>query len=139
MLRTLKFALEERTGGCKIGLDHPILPWMAKHLAAQICRYQVRASGHTSYQSIEGYDCRDPMAEFGECVLFRPPKTKREKRQKNALAERVVDGIWLGKDLKTSTNIVATDMGVYLAGRVIRKAPSDRWSRSAIDAIKGCP
>ena len=31
MLRTLKFALEARTGDVKIGLDHPIIPWMAKH------------------------------------------------------------------------------------------------------------
>ena len=55
MLRTLKFALEARTGDVKIGLDHPIIPWMAKHGAAQICRFQVRASGRTSYQNIKGY------------------------------------------------------------------------------------
>ena len=36
-------------------------------------------------------------------------------------------------------NIIATESGVYLAGRVIRKAPSDRWNRTAIDAMKGCP
>ena len=71
LLRTLKFALEERTGGSKIGLDHLVVPWMAKHAAAQICRYQFRASGRTSYQSIKGYVCRDPMPEFGECVLFQ--------------------------------------------------------------------
>ena len=47
------------------------------------------------------------MAEFGECVLLRLPKTNREKRQNNALAERAVDGIWLGTNLKTSTSIVA--------------------------------
>ena len=68
MLRTLKFALEARTGDVKIGLDHPIIPWMAKHVATRICRYQVRASGRTSYQSIKGYVCRDPVTEFGECV-----------------------------------------------------------------------
>lgn len=139
MLRTLKFALEARTGDVKIGLDHPIIPWMAKHGAAQICRFQVRASGRTSYQNIKGYACRDPMCEFGESVLFHPPKTNKEKRQKNALAERALDGVWLGTDLKTSTNIIATDSGVYFAGRVIRKAPCDRWSRAAIDAIQGCP
>ena len=31
MLKTLKFALEARTGDVKVGLDHPIIPWMAKH------------------------------------------------------------------------------------------------------------
>ena len=79
------------------------------------------------------------MCEFGESVLFHPLKTNKEKRQKKALAERALDGVWLGTDLKTSTNVIATDSGVYFAGRVIRKSPSERWSRVAIDAIKGCP
>ena len=55
------------------------------------------------------------------------------------MGERTIDGIRLCTDFKTSTDIVATETGVYLAGRVIRKAPSDRWSRTAIGAIKGCP
>ena len=49
MIRTLKFALEERTGGEKIALGHPVVPWLAKHAAAQITRYQVRSNGRTSY------------------------------------------------------------------------------------------
>ena len=131
MIRTLKFALEDRTGGGKISLAHPIIPWIAKHAAAQITRYQVRATGKTSYNSIKGYDCRDPMAEFGECVLFRPPKTKHETRHKKVLAERAIDGVWLGTDIKTSANIVATPDGVFFAGRILRKAPGDRWSLQA--------
>ena len=122
MIRTLKFALEDRTGGGKISLAHPIVPWIAKHAAAQITRYQVRATGKTSYNSIKGYDCRDPMAEFGECILFRPPKTQHEKRHKKVLAERAIDGVWLGTDIKTSANIVATSDGVFFAGRILRKA-----------------
>ena len=52
------------------------------------------------------------MCEFGGSVPFHPPKMKKEKRQKNAFAERTLDGVWLGTDLKTSTNIVATESGV---------------------------
>ena len=80
MIRTFKFALEERTGGEKIALGHPVVPWLAKHAAAQITRYQVRSNGRASYQSIKGYKCRDPLAEFGECVLLRPSEANREKR-----------------------------------------------------------
>ena len=139
MVRTLKFALEERTGGEKIALDHPVMPWLAKHAAAQITRYQMRADGRTSYQSIKGYSCRDPLAEFGESVLFKPPKTNKEVRNKDALAERFLDGTWLGTDLRTSANIIATSTGVYFAGKVNRKPPSERWSRTEVDAIRGCP
>ena len=139
MVRTLKCALEERTGGEKIPLGHPVMPWLTKHAAAQITRYQVRGNGRTSYQNIKGYLCRDPLAEFGECILFRPPKTKTETKSKDALAERFVDGIWLGTDLKTSANIVATSSGVYYAGKINRRPPSERWSRTGLDAIQGCP
>ena len=71
-------------------------------------------------------------------MLFHPPKTNMEKRQKNALTERAVDVIWLGTDFKTSANIVSTDLGVDFAWRVVRKPPSERRSRGAIDSIKGC-
>ena len=36
LIRTLKFALEDRTGGGKIELNHPVMPWIAKHAAVQI-------------------------------------------------------------------------------------------------------
>ena len=42
------------------------------------------------------------MSEIRECVLFRPPKTNKKQRQKIDLAERAVDVIRLGMDLKTS-------------------------------------
>ena len=139
MLRTLKFALEERTGGETIGLAHPIMPWAAKHASMQINRFQVRANGLTAYQSMKGYACRDAMVEFGECVLFRPPKTYQEKKHKDVLAERVVDGVWLGSDIRTGADIVATPSGVFHSGKVVRKSPGERWSRQAIDAVVGCP
>ena len=77
------------------------------------------------------------MAEFGKCVLFRPPKTQHEKRHKKVLAGRAVDGVWLGTDIKTSANIVAMADGVFFTGRILRKAPGDRWSRKAIDDFVG--
>ena len=83
--------------------------------------------------------CRDPIAEFGESVLFKPPKTKTEMKHKDAMAERFLDGIWLGTDLKTSQNIISTSSGVYYSGKINRKPPSERWSRTAVGEKKGCP
>ena len=53
------------------------------------------------------------------------------------MAERALDGVWLGTDRKPSANIITIESGMYIAGRVIRKAPSDRWIRTVIDAMKG--
>ena len=65
MVRTLRFALERKTGGARIKLNHPVVPWMIKHAAAQITRFQVRACGTTSYLRLKGHNWSEPMAEFG--------------------------------------------------------------------------
>ena len=39
LIRTSRFALEEKTGGTRINIGHPIVPWIAKRAAAQITRY----------------------------------------------------------------------------------------------------
>ena len=57
----------------------------------------------------------------------------------NAWSEEFVDGILLGTDPNTNTIIVDTEAGGYIAGRINRRPLSERWGRSALDAIKGCP
>ena len=58
--RTLRSALEERLGAI-IGLDHPIVPWLVRHGAQLITRYQARARGKTSYRQAKGYDSILPI------------------------------------------------------------------------------
>ena len=138
-MRTLRLALQSKIGGDPIGLDHAIVPWLIKHAGQQITRYQIRACGKTSFRRIKGYNCSDPVAEFGECVLFMPPATASEKRYKNSWSERFVHGVWLGLDVRTGANIIGTPDGVYTGGKINRKAVDERWSREAVDNIKGCP
>ena len=57
----------------------------------------------------------------------------------NVLSEKFVDGIWLGSDLNTDANTATPRREGYTAGRINRRPLSERWSRSALDAIKGCP
>ena len=82
MTMTLKVATTDNVGLEKLRLDNPIVPWMIKHAAAQITRFQVRQCGRTSYEQMKGRASIEPMAEFGECIMFRPPKTKVEKQNK---------------------------------------------------------
>ena len=139
LVRTYRSALQRRLGGEKILLNHPAVPWLVKHAASQITRYKVRASGLTSYQLIKGRKCIEPMAEFGEAVLFRPLKTLLEVKHKNSWSDRYVEGIYLGNDIRTSENIIGTVHGVYRAGQIRRRSPDERWSAAAVKAIVGCP
>ena len=139
VVRTYRSALERKTGGVKIKLSHPMVPWMVKHAAAQIVRYKVRADGLTSYQKLKGRKCVEPITEFGECVLFRPLKTLMEVKWKNSWSDKYVEGVYLGNDIRTSENIVGTDHGVFRCGQIRRRPPDERWSAAVISAIKGCP
>ena len=116
-----------------------MVPWLIKHAAAQITRYRVRAEGKTSYQLIKGRKCIEPVAEFGECVLFRPLKTQHETRFKNSWSGKYEHGVYLGNCIKTSETLIGTNHGVYRAGDVKRRPIEERWSRQALDSVKGCP
>ena len=61
VVRTCRSALEERLG-CTITINHPIFPWMVRHASQLIIRYQVRASGKTSYRMGKGEDSILPVA-----------------------------------------------------------------------------
>ena len=81
MARTLKAALESRRGQ-KIHLDHAVVPWIIKHAASVITRYVVRDCGNTSYKLIKGRRCHEPIAEFGEMIILKPPLAGAEKAHK---------------------------------------------------------
>ena len=87
LVRTFRAALESRLGA-KIGLDHVIVPWLVKHAASVITRHLVRDCGNTSYKLIKGRRCIEPVAEFGEMVLFKPPMTNVEKNHKEARRDK---------------------------------------------------
>ena len=135
--------MEERLG-CKVNLDHPIVPWMVRHAAQLIARYQIRACGKTSYRQAKGHDSILPVCEFGETIHFKPLKTI-SRDQTGSVEDRMVEGIWLGKVIRSEENIVAVKgeagatSGIYKVGDIMRQEATVRWSKEAIDTIKGTP
>ncbi len=67
----------ERNIGKKIPLHHPIVGWAAQYTADCINRYIVGSDGLTVIQRLRGGNPRQPVASFGETVLF--PMLKRER------------------------------------------------------------
>ena len=74
LVRTLKSCLEESILS-KIHLNNPFVPWIGRHAGHPITVRRVREDGQTAYLVMK---CRRTNAElvmFGECVLFKIPKT----------------------------------------------------------------
>ena len=135
MTRTLRSSLESKIES-KIKLDHLLVPWLIRHAAANITRFKVRASGKTAFQLMKGFRGIMPIGEFGECVHFRQPKALEVVGK---YEDRWQGGIYLGFDMRSGEYIVGTEEGVFRSGAVRRRPLDERWSRSAIDKIKGDP
>ena len=95
MVMTLKVAIVEHLGPERLRLEHRIMPWLVKRAAAQISKFQIRQCGRTSFGQIKGRTCAEPMAETGDRVMLRPPKSKVEKRCKNNFVEPYINGIYM--------------------------------------------
>ena len=112
---------------------------MVKHAAATITRYLVRDCGNTSYKLIKGRESIEPIAEFGEIILFKPPLTGAEKAHKESWRDRFVDGVYMGSLIRTSENLIGTAEGVFKVTTLRRRPIEERWSRMAINGLCGCP
>ena len=134
MFRTLRSALDGNIGS-PVAINHAIIPWLVRHAAATVTRYQVRADGRTAFQRIKGYKGIMPVCEFAEMVHFRQQKANKLP----GYEDRWQDGLWLGYDLRSGENIVGTSTGVYRTGATRRKSEDHRWSRTMMDSLVGDP
>ena len=99
----------------------------------------MRDCGNTSYKLIKGRRCIEPVAEFGEMVLFKPPMTNAEKNHKEAWRDKFIEGIYLGTLVRSSENLVGTNHGVFKAIALRRRPLQERWCRQAVNDLQGCP
>ena len=79
------------------------------------------------------------MGEIGEAIMFRPPKTKKEKQNKNNFVEPYIHGIWMGSCIRSGEPLIGTNEGVFRAGQVRKVAEDVRWNKESVNAVKGCP
>ena len=65
--RVLRSGFESRYGRKPLG-DHCAIPWLVRHAAAVIGRYQVGTDGKTAHRRLRGRDFRREVADFwGMC------------------------------------------------------------------------
>ena len=135
--RVLLIALEAHLG-VKIDLRHPVVAWLVVHVGYLLTHYEVCKDGRTSYERLKGKRTGVDLCEFGEKIHYMPLKVSNVGV---ASAEaRYRTGIWLGVDERSSERMVATEDGIVVSARSIKRLPQeDRWDSAAIQKIRGVP
>ena len=134
-MKVLRAAFEIRLNR-KMKLKEMIVPWMIRHAACLITRCRIRPCGKTSYQLMKGRKSNAKLAEFGEALHFRIPKTPLMPGKFEDLWS---EGIWLGFDMRTGEHMVGTSVGVFRVATVKRKPIDARWSADKVAALQGSP
>lgn len=134
--RAMKSALQEKLG-TEVDDRHPLLTWLGRHSNFLISRYRIGSDGRTAYERLKGKKWRRPMVTFGERVWFRPLKSY--SKDKNDLALKMQEGIFLGVHGRNGDILAMTAEGVLKGGSVKRMAPEQRWSTKDFEKMKGTP
>ena len=138
-LRATKLGLEARLGAT-IRVESPILEWMIPHAAHTINRYLVGKDGRTAYYRIHGRHFHGRVFEFGEQVLAKP-KRKRKQLKQRTLDARMVEATWVGYSARSNEHIVVLAKGGPAIKVRTAKAVAEgrRWDSTAIEEIVATP
>jgi hypothetical protein len=109
MARTICLDVEERWG-TKTATNSPLVPWIVRHSAWLLNRYQPRtkAKGTTGFQQMRQQAYRGEITRFAAPVLGR----RYDALQQGRLESRWMEGLWLGKTCNTDAHIIGTAKGV---------------------------
>lgn len=133
--RTLKAALEKRIGAT-LAHGSYALPWLVEHASDLITLCRIGSDGRTAYERIKGAKYKGELVEFGERILYYKIE---EQANKEDFEPRWHQGIWLGVDLDTMQKVVGTEHGVVKSNTIKRTPFEERWSREALEGMRGLP
>ena len=112
--------------------EHVLIPWLIRHTAWCINRFQVRANGKTPYFSQRGKEYNGETIQFGKVALFKV--ITEDKFQ-----DRWEKGVSLGKSLQTDEHIYLTDSGMKYSRAVKQVPPSEQYDELLLSRVKGLP
>jgi hypothetical protein len=136
MVQSLKLALEAKIGA-EVPEDHPAMPWLVRHAAAQVVnKHRIGSDGLTRHRRLKGREFNKEVAEFGESVWFLFLKSNG----KNKMKSRWSSGIWLGIRDEAGEVIIGTEEGEIKCRTDKRKGTKEeRWTSGQVENMKGTP
>jgi hypothetical protein len=99
-------------------------------------RYRVGEDGKTAEKKRCGRDWHKPALSFGEKVYVKPVG---EKKRKNDLEHRMVEGRYVGHHGRTGAITILTKDGVVRGASFRRQTDADRWNAEGLDEVRGFP
>jgi len=79
-VRTMRHHLEHRLQH-KIPIWSSLMTWLVAWAAEVICRYRIQSNGRTSYENVTGHKGLQPIAIFGEFIMFKFTTDKNHRRK----------------------------------------------------------
>ena len=143
-MRVLVLALEARLK-TKLDLTLPIIKWVIRHAAFLHSKYCVGHDGLTPYRRLMGRTWSGVAIEFGEKVLGKlalkkSSTQKKTKSGKRKLANRSVEGVYVGVYHRTGEHIIVKKDGEAIRVRTInRLVIEDRWKLEDVLAVRAVP
>ena len=135
MIRTWLGDLNARYAGTEIPIDvnHPVFPWLAKHVSWLWARYHVQSDGMTPYRAIHGKDYSAPIVPFGETILCKVPDLKSQSKAR----PRWYKCVFVGR-LELNDQVVALTPNGAFTVRSMRRLP-DLDEKELLDSVQGLP
>ena len=134
-VRVLKSATEARLGR-RFQEKDPLLTWLPRHAAELLNRYRVGTDGKTAEKRRCGRNWHKPALALGEKIYVKPAV---DKKRKNDLEPKMVEGRYVGHHGRTGAVMVLTEKGVVRGVSFRHQTDAERWSTGFLDEIKGFP
>ena len=112
------------------------MTWLVDHAATLLNRYGPGVNGKSPIHLLKGKPPSQPIAEFGECVLYRPHKGSRIAGK---LTDRLKEGVWLGVNARSGEHFIGTPEGVVRCRDIHRQVADKRWQKDVFTAFRGVP
>ena len=130
MVRAILSELETKLK-IEVGVDHPILAWIARHAA-----FLMTEDGKSAYERTLGRPWRRPTIVFGEQVMFKPAGTKHKR---GSLESRVSMGRYVGTASRNADLMIMTSEGISRGHSVHRRPEDDKWPVEGFVELRGLP
>ena len=103
----------------RIETDSVLFSWLIPFCTDIMNKYRVGADGRTAYERITGHKCRHQVIGFAEAVDFILEPDKRNMHKGDS---RVMKGIFLGYEWRTTEYLVGNAEGMFKCRTVGRRA-----------------
>ena len=130
-LRTIKHHAEAKLGR-RIEVDGVLFSWLIPFCTQIMNKYRVGPDGRTAYERITGHKNRHQVIGFAEAVDFILEPSKQHIHKADS---RLMKGIFLGYEWRTTEYIVGTAEGVFKCRTIRRRAEEVAYDPECMDYL----